>query len=58
VWFDEWAVKPGGNIPAKVEQGLRHSRVLVLCMSANAFGSDWAQLEASACEAATVGMAA
>lgn len=25
--------------------GLRRSRVLVLCMSANAFGSDWAQLE-------------
>ena len=24
---------------------LEHSRVLVLCMSANAFGSDWAQLE-------------
>ena len=30
VWFDEW---PEG------------SRVLALCMSANAFGSDWAQLE-------------
>src|ERR1035437_5639011 len=28
-----------------VEEGLEHSRVLVLCMSANAFGSDWAQLE-------------
>ena len=25
--------------------GLERSRVLVLCMSANAFGSDWAQLE-------------
>ena len=31
---------------AKIEEGLEHSRVLVLCMSANAFGSDWAQLEA------------
>ena len=30
----------------KIEEGLEHSRVLVLCMSANAFGSDWAQLEA------------
>ena len=28
-----------------VEEGLERSRVLVLCMSANAFGSDWAQLE-------------
>ncbi len=26
---------------------LERSRVLVFCMSANAFGSDWAQLESS-----------
>jgi hypothetical protein len=45
VWFDEWEIKPGDSIPAKIEEGLEHSRVLVLCMSANAFGSDWAQLE-------------
>ncbi len=46
VWFDEWVLKPGDSIPAKIEEGLEHSRLLVLCMSANAFGSDWAQLEA------------
>ena len=46
VWFDEWLLKPGDSIPAKIEEGLEHSRVLVLCMSADAFGSDWAQLEA------------
>jgi hypothetical protein len=40
VWFDEWEIKPGDSIPAKIEEGLEHSRVLVLCMSANAFGSD------------------
>ena len=45
VWFDEWVLKPGDSIPAKIEEGLEHSRVLVLCMSAQAFGSDWAQLE-------------
>jgi small GTP-binding protein len=45
VWFDEWVLKPGDSIPAKIEEGLEHSRVLVLCMSANAFCSDWAQLE-------------
>src|SRR5262245_1771280 len=45
VWFDEWVLKPGDSIPAKIEEGLEHSRVLVLCMSAHAFGSDWAQLE-------------
>ena len=46
VWFDAWVLKPGDSIPAKIEEGLERSRVLVLCMSANAFGSDWAQLEA------------
>ena len=46
VWLDEWAIKPGDSIPAKIEEGLEHSRVLVLCMSAQAFGSEWAQLEA------------
>ena len=48
VWFDEWVLKPGDSIPAKIEEGLERSRVLVLCMSANAFGSDWAQLESGA----------
>jgi hypothetical protein len=45
VWFDEWAIKPGDSIPAKIEDGLEHSRVLVLCMSAAALASDWPQLE-------------
>ena len=45
VWFDDWELKPGDSIPAKIEAGLEHSRVLVFCMSAQAFGSDWAQLE-------------
>lgn len=45
VWFDEWEIRPGDNIPLKIEEGLERSRNLVLCMSANAFDSDWAQLE-------------
>ena len=45
VWLNYWEIRPGDNIRAKVEDGLEHSRVLVLCMSANAFGPDWAQLE-------------
>ena len=51
VWFDEWVLKPGDSIErnqsktAKIEEGLERSRVLVLCMSANAFGPDCAQLE-------------
>jgi hypothetical protein len=49
VWFDEWVLKAGDSIPAKIEEGLEHSRVPLLSMSANAFGSDWAQLEAGTC---------
>src|SRR5215212_3466657 len=45
VWLDDWELRPGDSIPSKIEDGLKHSRVLVLCMSANAFGSDWARLE-------------
>jgi len=53
VWFDEWVLKPGDSIPAKIEEGhtqfeTRNSQFGIprLCMSANAFDSDWAQLEA------------
>jgi len=45
VWFDEWELRPGDSIPSKIEAGLEHSSVLVLCMLAQAFGSDWSQLE-------------
>ncbi|MSU62577.1 MAG: TIR domain-containing protein [Pedosphaera sp.] len=53
VWFDEWVLKAGDSIPPKIEEGLlqfdtRNSAFGLprLCMSANASGSDWAQLEA------------
>jgi hypothetical protein len=45
VWFDEWLIQPGDLISAKLEEGLEHSAVLRFCMSAQAFGSDWALLE-------------
>ncbi|MFM8974491.1 MAG: toll/interleukin-1 receptor domain-containing protein [Vulcanococcus sp.] len=45
VWFDEWIIKPGDPISVKIEEGLEHSGVLLFCMSANAFGSDWVGLE-------------
>lgn len=47
VWLDEWEIRPGDNIPVKIEEGLEQSRVLILCMSSHAFGADWPQLEAS-----------
>ncbi len=56
VWFDERVLKPGDKIPAKIEAepftfGTRSPKFGLpqLCLSANAFGSDWAQLEAGTC---------
>jgi hypothetical protein len=45
VWFDEGLIQPGDLISARIEEGLEHSAVLLFCMSANAFGSDWVSLE-------------
>ena len=45
VWFDEWEIKAGDSIPAKIEEGLEQSRVLVLCMSAHSYDADWFRLE-------------
>ena len=39
VWFDEWLIRPGDLISAKIEEGLEYAAVLLFCMSANAFGS-------------------
>src|SRR5215213_4606109 len=46
VWFDQWEIRPGDNIHVKIEEGLDACRVLVLCMSAQAFQADWPKLEA------------
>jgi hypothetical protein len=45
VWLDEREIHPGDNIPAKIEEGLEHSRILLFCMSKNAFAADWPFLE-------------
>lgn len=50
MWFDEWEIKEDSFLNVweraeKIEQGLEQSRVLVLCLSTNALGSDWATLE-------------
>jgi len=47
VWFDEWAIKPGDDIYLAVEHGLEAARVLVLCLSEHALGSDWVRMERS-----------
>ncbi len=45
VWFDEWVIRVGDSMPHQIEAGLEYSTVLVLCMAAQAFASDWATLE-------------
>jgi len=34
VWLDEWEIRPGDSIPAKLEEGLEHARVLVAQLEA------------------------
>ncbi|MEY4352428.1 MAG: hypothetical protein RLZZ609_669 [Cyanobacteriota bacterium] len=45
VWLDEWTIQPGVRITLAIGEGLEHSAVLLFCMSAHSFGSDWATLE-------------
>ena len=47
VWLDDWMIRAGDIILLKVEEGLNQSRVLLLCMSPDAFGSGWVALERS-----------
>lgn len=44
--FDQRQIRLSDSIPTKIKEGLERSRVLVLCISTNAFWSGWAQLEA------------
>lgn len=46
IWLYNWDVRPEDDIPAMIEDGLENSRVLVLCLSINANGPEWTQLEA------------
>lgn len=45
VWLEEWVIGPGDAIPLAIEKGLEESRVLILCMSDAAFGSEWVAIE-------------
>ena len=48
VWFEEWVIGPDATKSTRkqmIDEGLQGSRVLVFCMSANAFASEWPELE-------------
>jgi small GTP-binding protein len=46
VWLDKWEIRPAENILAKIGQGLKQSRTLILFMSKAYFESKWAKFEA------------
>jgi hypothetical protein len=39
--FDEWVIKPGGDIYLAIERGLEASSMFVFCLSQAAPGADW-----------------
>lgn len=43
--MDEWSIRPGDSIPLKIDQGIKISRKLLICMSPAYFESDWAMIE-------------
>jgi mannitol/fructose-specific phosphotransferase system IIA component (Ntr-type)/phosphotransferase system HPr-like phosphotransfer protein len=45
VWFDEWVIMPGDMITRTIDCGLEQSRIILLCMSKNSLGADWAGME-------------
>ncbi|MGD8454563.1 MAG: TIR domain-containing protein [Phycisphaerae bacterium] len=45
VWFDEWEIRPGDNIPLQISRGVEHARVLVLFMTPAFFVSEWTKFE-------------
>jgi TIR domain-containing protein len=47
VFFDEWDIRPGDNIPIMLEQALSASRKIGLVVSPNALSSAWVELERS-----------
>lgn len=45
VWLDEWEIGLGRHIPNTIDDGLEHSRVLLLCMSRHELDSKWTRYE-------------
>ncbi len=45
VFFDEWDIQPGDNIPITLEHALPKSRKIALVMSPEYFGSEWTEFE-------------
>jgi hypothetical protein len=46
VWLDAWAIQSGDSIPLKIQQGLKNSRTLPMCMSPAYFSPNWGNVRA------------
>jgi hypothetical protein len=49
VFFDEWDIEPGENIPAALERALANSRKIALVLSPEASHSAWVEMERTIC---------
>ncbi len=48
VWLDEWEIReiqPGDSIIIKIREGVKVSRIFLMCMSKAYFDSEWGTLE-------------
>lgn len=45
LWLDEWVIKVGESIPAKIQAGIKEADYLVVVMSAHAVQSGWVERE-------------
>jgi hypothetical protein len=48
VWFDEWEVRPGDQLPTAIDRGLASSNILALIWSVEASHSPWVDAEMNA----------
>jgi len=48
VWFDEWFISIGSNIPLEIQNGIENSRSVLMLMTPEYFASEWAKLESTA----------
>jgi hypothetical protein len=48
VWFDEWEIRAGDSLPAKINEGMGAFDVFVLVWSENSSRSDWVRRELEA----------
>lgn len=44
-WLDEWAIKVGESIPAKISEGIKDADFVIVILSSHAVNSNWVERE-------------